>query len=683
MSQPIFFPTETSTNTIQGNLLVTGNATVDGNLNDNGTATFGTALINNLTVTNSCSLPETVTVTTSQAASFLGTAANSNYTDTLYNTHIPNVSGTSWEVIPEATGLAALSVTNATQAVKTKHNTLDDGTGSMSLAGVLTLPQINMEGLGLVVKTGGNSSALTVSNSGSAGGTVVSTFNNTLDDGSGNLVATGNITAVNAYLTTVNGTGSNSNYIDNVGNLHINGTGGAWSAYGNGATSDAFKVAYNNIVSTAYNTLDNGSGSMTVANGLTVGGTTYVGSTATNGQYMQLSSNQSSPYGSSIQATQQGVANNTLTLNSSGGAVKTQYNVLDDGAGNTTLNSQSTATNAATCTLTCKGTGSGNSNNLLMITSAGGAAPSSSTLYGGIVTGTLVQGVGGQLSLGTYNGDSSPAQVTTGLTLSNNGLLVTKNNTLDDGSGNATVAGTLTVGATTMTKGTASTVALSLPSTSGTLALSSQINDGTITSVATDSTMTGGPITTSGTLGVNPALALTSVSVSTTATIGATTLTKGTASSVALSLPSASGTLALTSQISTNNYCFGTYNSSSAAAIVIQAGGYTTANTTWVQYPPTYGSFSQCVTISVNATLAAGAAYIYEFAALTYGSTTIIGPVYCTAYNSTSDSNIFSTSITFLQTYTTTDSNLSGFALAEAEGSPTSPSITFYIRQLT
>ena len=57
------------------------------------------------------------------------------------------------------------------------------------------------------------------------------------------------------------------------------------------------------------------------AGNATLSSSLYVGATSVNGQYLTISSNQTTPFGSSIQSTQQGVANNTLTLNPSGGPV--------------------------------------------------------------------------------------------------------------------------------------------------------------------------------------------------------------------------------------------------------------------------------------------------------------------------------------------------------------------------
>lgn len=129
-------------------------------------------------------------------------------------------------------------VTNeSVQSVITKNNTLDDGTGNMVVAKI-------MESHGLISLIPGPLLAFTVS----ATTGVVNTLNNTLDDSTGNM--------------TVNG----STHVIGVNQVNkfevVNNTSGA-----------AFNVNTNtNAVTTLNNTLDDGSGNMTMDGELLVNG---------------------------------------------------------------------------------------------------------------------------------------------------------------------------------------------------------------------------------------------------------------------------------------------------------------------------------------------------------------------------------------------------------------------------
>jgi len=243
----------------------------------------------------------------------------------------------------------------------------------------------------------GSASALRITS------TAVNTLNNIVDDGSGNTFVSGTLFVNSAIQATGTNTSAQFNgfvgakstsastnpafwfsntapvgfspggnagmFLDSSGAIGLNAGAGGVYTLNNG---------------TKHNTLDNGSGGMTVA-GTFSGSTmnvTAVFNSPTNTNQLNIAdsanTNQllilgtsNAQTGSFIQSTHAGIANNTLWLNSVGGAVRTGNNILDDGAGGnmtvpsiTVLNNGLTNSSSQTLTLGKLGLGmsSGNLN---------------------------------------------------------------------------------------------------------------------------------------------------------------------------------------------------------------------------------------------------------------------------------------------------------------------------------
>lgn len=116
------------------------------------------------------------------------------------------------------------------------------------------------------------------------------------------------------------------------------------------------------------------------------------------------------------------------------------------------------------------------------------------------------------LNIPQYSGGTVPGGLNTQLQYDNAGVFGGITGAVTDGTSvslttphflNPTINGAGTGLATLTYPNTSTSVSIGFPATAGTLALTSQLTSGTVTSVATDSTLTGGPITTTGTLGIN------------------------------------------------------------------------------------------------------------------------------------------------------------------------------------
>jgi len=306
--------------------------------------------------------------------------------------------------------------------VKTYNNTLDDGSGNVSIIGTLnastvTTPTLTVTGNTLLA----NSS-----------GATLKTFHNTLDDGTGNatiigtLNANGGINTNNANINLGSGT-LTANTID-VTNLSLSNTLQLTSVTvtGSGTVDGIFTVYGNTLlgntsgstVKTFHNTLDDGSGNTIIVGNTSITGALSVTSNVTINGTLTASATTVSGLTNSGNETISGTfttTGNALLANASGNTVKTYHNTLDDGSGNVTI--------------------SGN-------TSIVGALSASATTLGSL-------NVTGNTSLvGTLT--------TTGNTLLANAsgnTVKTYNNTLDDGSGNVTISGSMNVAGNTSLTG--------------------------------------------------------------------------------------------------------------------------------------------------------------------------------------------------------------------------------------
>lgn len=159
----------------------------------------------------------------------------------------------------------------------------------------------------------------------------------------------------------------------------------------------------------------------------------------------------------------------------------------------------------------------------LLVTAQGGGTGGITTVTDGITTvtsateltftGATVTNLGGGNAEVTITGGSgSPGGLNTQIQYNNNGVFGGISGAVTDGTAvsltaphllNPTINGAGAGLATLTYPNTATSVSIAFPATTGTVALTSQLTSGTVTSVATNSTLTGGPITTTGTLGIN------------------------------------------------------------------------------------------------------------------------------------------------------------------------------------
>lgn len=129
-----------------------------------------------------------------------------------------------------------------------------------------------------------------------------------------------------------------------------------------------------------------------------------------------------------------------------------------------------------------------------------------------IVGGTVSNLGGGNAQVTFTGGAGTPGGLNTQLQYNNSGVFGGISGAVTDGTTvsltaphllNPTINGIGVGLATLVYPNTATNATITVPATTGTLALTSQLTAGTVTSVATDSTLTGGPITATGTLGLN------------------------------------------------------------------------------------------------------------------------------------------------------------------------------------
>ena len=451
-----------------GNLTVGGTGTINGALVVNGL----NASFQNLTGLNSGTSTVSIGRSGGGSANLVMVDNQSGSTSTLEVA--PNLTASQTLTMPNASGVLVVNGSGQT-SLSTSHSTLDDGSGDATFSSSATgtnFGNFNLQAPNLAVGSayaytfGVNSgvaynAAQTYFNyvgSGSTANNVqmgfvsksnilnysatgkVSTGNSTIDDGTGNMAISGYIKAgtsggvSSAYLATYSPSG--------VATAFVQGYAGA-------GTSTPIPLQLNPIgssVSTQHSVLDDGNGNTYIAQ------TLYVGPITTNGQYLTMTSNQTTP-GSSLQATQQGVAHNTLTLNPQGGSVKTASNTLDDGSGNMAVLGNLTITGAGTfgsvsaITLSAP-TGAFTQLNATSgnITSLSGTTSTHTSVVGGTGSFTnLLTGTGAFISIRSASGSFTNLIGGTGMFV---GPLSTTNSVLDDGVGNANLGGFLSVSPT-------------------------------------------------------------------------------------------------------------------------------------------------------------------------------------------------------------------------------------------
>jgi hypothetical protein len=340
------------------------------------------------------------------------------------STPVVTVAGTSATMFVVKNSSTVFAVNTSSNAVTTKANTLDDGSGNMLLGGTLNVT--NSSVTALIVQSG-SAVALTVNAATSA----VTTKLNTLDNGSGGATIVGplvvNSTAANSFVvengsttylkvnagvvTSTNNTLDSAGAATFVGALTVNTGASNALLVENGATVN-FKVN-GGAVTTQGNTLDNGSGASTFVGAMTLN---------TGSPNAFVVKNGPTTY---------------FTIN--GAAVTTLNNTLDSGLG--------AATFVGALTINTS------SSNALLVENG---ATVNFKVNGGIVTtqgNTLDNGSGAASLIGplTVTTSSTAAllvksSTTTALTVNTSTSVVTTlHNTLDDGSGNVAAAGTMTV----------------------------------------------------------------------------------------------------------------------------------------------------------------------------------------------------------------------------------------------
>jgi hypothetical protein len=219
------------------------------------------------------------------------------------------------------------------------------------------------------------------------------TANNTLDDGSGNIIAAGNIYPGHS------GTTQSSNYITATSTILGVTTSNGSIGLGTGVSGYTLNIAGNVITTSGGNTLDNGSGNLSAAGSVT--GKNIIITVNGTGDTAQLVANQNYSI----------LAGGVVYLQSTTTNSNSEFDVAPNG----------TSTSAAVTVLNTSST-TAQSNLSLYITSTI-AYIQSSNFGGGSVLPLY-------LTVGTHNA----------VEISTAGAVTTLHNTLDDASGNATVA---------------------------------------------------------------------------------------------------------------------------------------------------------------------------------------------------------------------------------------------------
>jgi hypothetical protein len=260
----------------------------------------------------------------------------------------------------DASSVAVLTVNTSTDAVTTKNNTLDDGSGNATFAKTMLLSSV--------------------------GETIFQ-----VDNG----VGTGPIFTINSQTF-------GSEFITLSGNVTVLLAGTVFKVWNNNIPF--FNITDIGVVTTTHNILDNG-GSATFAGAVTINTSTANQLLIENG--------------------------GTTYFNVNAAAVTTNHNTLDDGTGNVSIAGTTTITATNTATLNVKTA----SANVFTVDTSTPAV----TLLGSSATMLVVKS--GTATALTVNTSTS--------------AVTTKNNTLDNGSGNVTIVGNITqTGSTTLSTGT-------------------------------------------------------------------------------------------------------------------------------------------------------------------------------------------------------------------------------------
>ena len=397
----------------------------------------------------------------------------------------PPSGGNLFSVVSLNTGTSQLTLTQL-GAVRTSNNTLDDGGG-----GVL------INGGSFAVKNPGGTSLMVLNSNN------LLSQNSVLDDGTGRLSALGcvvsrgpltsTIASSSAQMGVQSGGLSNSvgafvqGYASSAASalpLNLNAAGGAVYTQRNivddGISGNALvngRLQFSNSA-TATNIAADSYGGLSVTNLASTGTSlSIVPSVPQTGFYFGDTNAGDSAVrytGMTGGLIRLGTLSNASSLRIGGTTVRTLNNTLDDGSGNVTVSATGTL-NALTLNLSQS---SGNCNGWGVYNPT---LPVNSTLYNYV--GTTGSGnnagylafqyigagnTGNSIGLG-FQGNGSAV-----LRLRANSSASTQFNVLDDGSGNSSVAGKLSIGSTSVAAGTSNSVTLTLPVVGGALGVSPQ-----------------------------------------------------------------------------------------------------------------------------------------------------------------------------------------------------------------
>jgi hypothetical protein len=263
-------------------------------------------------------------------------------------------------------------------AAYTPHTTIDDGSGNLTMQSGTTLQSGSVTRLGFTSNSN-NAGQLVFTSNGATGSPFCSTLINSIggatifqapmvfqwsQNGSNqhfqaNFIITPNPTSTIPFsASSLTGVGGFSFYND--ANMGVNGTLFLGNSANSATTFPVFQtiqangagtsIAFSGGLTTALNTLDDGSGRMSLGNQLSVqpgvtGSAVSLTTTSGNNMTFQVSTNQQLQFvgqgttGCFLQSTGNTATNaQPLWLNATGGALRSRLNVLDDSSGNMTIN---------------------------------------------------------------------------------------------------------------------------------------------------------------------------------------------------------------------------------------------------------------------------------------------------------------------------------------------------------
>lgn len=373
--------------------------------------------------------------------------------DCVSNLHVSSTNNAAKFSVINNSAVTLFNVNTTTNAVTSQTTTLNDGSGNMivgnnlSVTGALTFGSLSLTSLTLSgvnnankfrVLNAGSTNVFNVSTTADS----VTTKNNTLDNGSGNMGVVGTLRLDNTnnafkFIVT-DSTGLIALYVDTTnrgvyagGNVLNDGTDASVFA---GPTSVRYTNATNKFqvldnssancfnvnsstktVTTAVNTLDNGSGLMTIPGALTLSG-------ANN-------SNKIAVYNNS--------AASVFAVDTAANTVYTRMNVLDNGSGLMTLHSTSSGTQNLLSVENILGT----ANNGVSVTLKGFNASAVATTWTINSDGTNMNIIPPSVGLfRVYTGSSTLLSVNRSTF-----AVATNNNTLDNGAGTSSFVGAMSV----------------------------------------------------------------------------------------------------------------------------------------------------------------------------------------------------------------------------------------------